>query len=116
MYFLGRVDVFLNSEMFNWYNARYRRMYPAASSASLLLGQHSNQVDISKGVKRRFRAFQGTISHFILYDRPITHAEVKEAYRKTPTYAGAIASWDLWKSTAKGYSIREVNYDGGEPF
>lgn len=105
----------MNGDIFNWYNAQYKDKYPAADRASLVLGQSTDLIELPSGIRRRFKAFQGTISHFMLYDRAIDLQDVKEAYKKAPSYKGVIASWDMWKGKAEGSTIKEMQYEN-EPF
>ena len=96
--------------MYNRYQIPDVTFFPANSQSSLLLGQETSDPNIQYGIRRRVKAFVGSISHFFLYGRPITDTEVRDAYNKMPSERDLIVGWDQFAGKAKGGRVIETQF------
>ena len=96
--------------MYNRYRSPDVSFFPANSQSSLLLGQETSDPNIQYGIRRRVKAFVGSISHFFLYAGPITDAEVRNAYNKIPSERNLLVGWDQFAGKAKGGDISETQF------
>uniref|UniRef100_A0A7M5XHE3 Uncharacterized protein n=1 Tax=Clytia hemisphaerica TaxID=252671 RepID=A0A7M5XHE3_9CNID len=113
----GFFSIYVNGEPFGKYgSSRHGQAFPANSQATLVLGQESSDINVRLGIRRRARAFVGSISHFFLYSQPITQREVTSAYEKVPSERNLLVGWDEFTGKSRSTSVKMQFFDGGYPF
>ena len=116
MCFLGEIQVWRNrvrhhpDKSYQTYFLR-QSSFPRSNNGKIILGQDSRDQSVPYGIRDTYRAFQGWISHFMLYQRAITEKEISAAYDKVPSTNNVIIGWDKWKN-ARGYgtTIKVVRF------
>ena len=111
-FFLNSIDyiyVYLNGQIYNRYRLPDITSFPANSQATLLLGQETSDPNIQYGIRRRVKGFVGTISHFFLYAKPLSDADVRSAYNKLPSERNLLVGWDQFSGKASDL-IKEIQY------
>ena len=82
------------------------QLFPASARGTILLGQDSDDFSVPWGIRDTYRAFQGSITHFMLWEYALPLEDIRKAYARTPPVDRAIATWDQWKTRARGRTIR----------
>ena len=114
--FLGDLTVWRNGVRHNpdqVYQTYFLRQssFPRSNNGKLILGQDTDDQSVPYGIRDSYRAFQGYIMHFMLWQRSISEKEVIDAYNKAPAYDQVIVGWDKWKRRVTGSTIQIVRFD-----
>lgn len=109
---IGALSIYRNGKLHNP-NENYRSkllQFPGSTNGLIILGQDTDDRSVPYGIQDQYRGFQGWISHFMLWHRALTDSDIQQAYGRTPPVDNAIASWDQWKTKARGKTIRVVRF------
>lgn len=81
-------------------------VFPASYNGKLVLGQDSDDFSVPWGIRDSYRAFQGSITHFTLWEYALSLNDIKKAYIRKPMVNRAIVTWDQFKTRARGRTVR----------
>ena len=81
-------------------------VFPASYNGKLVLGQDSDDFSVPWGIRDSYRAFQGSITHFMLWEYALSLNDIKKAYIRKPMVNKAIVTWDQFKTRARGRTVR----------
>lgn len=109
----GLFTIWRNGQQFNADRSYYsyflfKIYFPTNNNGKVILGQDTDDRSVPFGITDEYKAFQGWISHFMLYERALNETDIHASYNRNPSMDDVIISWHQWKSNVRGRTISTV--------